>query len=176
MTQASGPSPLLGLVAALAVLIAGIAAAVTRDDTTSTRTSPGIVSSTRPVLPVSTSTSIAPGTRTTFTTIPPSVLSTTTTIRPAVPTPEAAANGLWAAYTAGNRAAADRFAGQPVADALFGTPFSGDDGTFQGCTRRQSQTIFDCRYEQPSAQYVMTAQADAANSFKIVEITITSSG
>ncbi|MEY2446985.1 MAG: hypothetical protein QOH79_461, partial [Acidimicrobiaceae bacterium] len=66
--------------------------------------------------------------------------------------------------------------GQPVADALFGTPFSGDDGTFQGCTRRQSQTIFDCRYEQPSAQYVMTAQADAANSFKIVEITITSSG
>jgi hypothetical protein len=169
MTPPSGPSPLLGLVAALAVLIAGIAAAATRDESTSARTAPGIVASTRP-LPSSTSTTTS-APRPTFSTLPPTALSTTTTVRPAVPTPEAAANGLWAAYTNGDRGAANRFATPAVADALFATPFSGEDGTFQGCAPRQTET-FDCEYLQPSTHYTMTAQADAAHSFKIVVISI----
>ena len=91
-----------------------------------------------------------------------------------MPSPEAAANGLWAAYTAGNRTAAARFASAPVVEALFSTPFSGDGGTFEGCQKRQQPTVFDCEYQQPSTQYAMTAEADAAASFKIVVITITS--
>ncbi|MEY2432148.1 MAG: hypothetical protein QOC92_1873, partial [Acidimicrobiaceae bacterium] len=87
---------------------------------------------------------------------------------------EAAANGLWAAYTSGNRSAAARFASPPVVEALFVTPFSGEAGTFQGCTKRPSQNIFDCQYDQPSAHYALTAEADTANSFTIVVITITS--
>jgi hypothetical protein len=164
-----GPSPLLGLVAALAVLIAGIAAAATHDDKTAARTDPGIVSSTRPLLTTSTTTAT---TRSTFTTLPPTALSTTTTVRPAVGTPEAAANGLWAAYTAGDRAAANRFASKAVADALFASPYSGEEGTFQGCVKRQAPTTFDCEYVQPSTRYTMTAEADSAHSFKIVVISI----
>jgi hypothetical protein len=172
MKPGSGPSPVLGLIAALAVLIAGIAAALTRDDSTSTRTSrPGIVASTRP-LPASSATTLPSTTGSTFTTLPATALSTTTTVRPAVPTPEAAANGLWAAYTAGDKAAAQRFASPAVMDALFSTPFSGEEGTFHSCTKRQSEPIFDCEYQQPSTRYTMTAQADAASSFKIVQITI----
>jgi hypothetical protein len=172
MTESSGgPSPVLGLVAALAVLIAGIAAALTRDDTTSTRTAPGIVASTRP-LPASTASTLPSTTGSTFTTLPPTALSTTTTVRPAVPTPEAAANGLWAAYTAGDQAAAQRFASPAVIDALFSAPFSGEEGTFHSCAKRGSEPIFDCEYQQPSTRYTMTAQADSAASFKIVQITI----
>jgi hypothetical protein len=170
MNSASGPSPLLGLVAALAILIAGLAAALTRDDASSTRTAPGIVASTQPLPTTSSSTST---TRSTFTTLPPTALSTSTTVRPSVPTPEAAANGLWAAYTTGNRNAATRFAGPRVADALFSRPYSGEEGTFHGCSKRSSQTTFDCQYLQTSARYDMTAKADDAASFKIVEITIT---
>ena len=172
---ASGPPPLLGLATALVVLVAGIAAALTRDDTSSTRTSPGIVASTQPLPAPSASTSTTRATFTTLTTLPTTALSTTTTtVRPAVPTPEAAANGLWAAYSGGNRSAAARFASPPVVDALFSTPFSGEDGTFQSCQKRPSQNIFDCQYEQPSTQYTMTAEADAAGSFKIVVIQIIS--
>ena len=171
---ASGPPPLLGLAAALVVLVGGIAAALARDDTTSTRTSPGIVASTQP-LPAPSSSTTTRATFTTLTTLPTTPLSTTTTTaRPAVPTPEAAANGLWAAYSGGNRSAAARFASPPVVDALFSTPFSGEDGTFQSCQKRPSQNIFDCEYEQPSTQYTMTAEADAAGSFKIVVIQIIS--
>jgi hypothetical protein len=93
-------------------------------------------------------------------------------VKPAVPTPEAAANGLWAAYTAGNKSAANRFATSAVIETLFSAPFSGEDGIFQGCPKRGSQPIFDCEYVQPSTHYTMTAQADAAGSFKIVQITI----
>jgi hypothetical protein len=173
MRVPSGPPPLLGLLAALVVLIAGIAAALTRDDATSARTEPGIVSSTRPLPATSTSTSRpTASTPPTFTTLPPTALSTTTTVRPAVPTPEAAANGLWAAYTAGNRGAAGRFATPPVVELLFSAPFSGEDGTFQGCAKGASAGLFECGYEQPSTRYTMTAQADASASFKIVQLSV----
>ncbi|MEY2406934.1 MAG: hypothetical protein QOG39_1850, partial [Acidimicrobiaceae bacterium] len=148
---------MIGLVAALVVLVGGVAAALTREDTTATRTAPGIVSSTQPS-PVT----LASTTRSTLGTLPPTPFSTTSmTIKPAVPTPEASANGLWAAYTAANRTAAIRFANAEVIDLLFSTPFDGDDGTFQGC-RQQRQGVFDCGYSQPSTQYTMTAQSDAA--------------
>jgi hypothetical protein len=175
MSEGGGPPPLLGLVAALVVLIAGIAAASTRSDSTSTSTTPGIVSSSRPPVPSTSTSTTAP--RSTFNTLPATTLATTsTTVRPAVPTPEAAANGLWAAYKSSNRSAAARFASPAVIDALFATPFSGDDGTFQGCRERTTATVFDCTYQQTSTQYSMTAESDPAGSFKIVVITITSSG
>lgn len=174
MNSPAGPPPLLGLVAALVVLVGGIAAAFTRDESTSTRTSQGIVSSTRPS---PTTSSSAPTTPPTFSTLPTTSLppiSTSTTVRPAVPTPEAAANGLWAAYTSSNQSAAARFGSPPVVELLFSTPYSGEDGTFQGCAKRDAGSIFDCQYEQPSAKYTMTAEADAAGSFKIVVIEIVS--
>jgi hypothetical protein len=159
------------LVAALVVLVAGIAAALTREDAPSTGTLPGPVTSTLPLSATSASTST---TLATFTTRSSTTSSTTSlTVRPAVPTPEAAANGLWAAYSGGNRSAADRFASPTVVDALFATPFSGEEGMFQGCRKRPSQSIFDCQYRQPSTHYAMTAEADAAESFKIVDLTIT---
>ena len=172
MKAPSGPSPLLGLVAALVVLVAGIAAAFTRDDTTSTRIAPGIVSPTRPLPTPSASTSTTRVTLAPLPTIGSSV--TSTTVKPAVPTPEAAANGLWAAYTRGGRTAAARFASPAVVDALFSTPFSGEEGIFQGCRKRQGQSIFDCDYQQEPTNYTMTAEADAAGSYKIVVIAITS--
>jgi hypothetical protein len=157
------------LVAALVVLVGGIAAAFTRDDTTATRTTPGIVSSTRPV-PMTLETT----TRPTLGTLPPTPFSTTsTTVKPTVPNPESAANGLWAAYTAANRTAAARFASAEVIDLLFSTPFSGEDGAFQGC-RPKTQGVFDCQYAQPSAHYTMTAQSDTAGSFTIVALEISS--
>src|SRR5205085_11112371 len=98
----------------------------------SARTSPGIVSSTRPVTSSTTST-----TRTTPTTLPTTSSTTTsTTVRPAVPSPEAAANGLWAAYSPDTKANASRFATQEAVHALFSSPYSGETGTFQGCTPR----------------------------------------
>lgn len=173
MSSPSGPPPLLGLVAALVVLFGGVAAALTQDGETSTRTSPGVVASTRPSPATSTSSST---TRSTLSTLPPTSLppisTTSTTVRPAVPTPEAAANGLWAAYTSGNQSAAARFASAAVTEALFSTPFSGEEYTFQSCVERPGQNIFDCRYEQASTKYTMTAEADAARSFKIVVIEI----
>jgi len=155
------------LVAALAVLIAGIASAFARDSSTTTTTGPPLVPSTQPSL---VTTSSAP--RTTLGTVAATTVpATTTTVRPAVPTPEAAANGLWAAYTSANRSAANKFASKEVADALFSQPYSGEPGAFQGC-RKQQQGVYDCGYTQPTTHYTMTAQADANSSYKIVALTI----
>ena len=51
--------------------------------------------------------------------------------------------------------------------------YNGEQGTFQSC--RPQPDGFACRYTQPSTQYAMTVRADAAGSFKVVEITVTSS-
>jgi hypothetical protein len=166
---------MIGLVAALVILVSGITAALTRDDSTNAATSPGVVSSTRPVSPGSSTST----TSSTFNTLPTTSLSpistTSTTVRPAVPTPEAAANGLWAAYASANRAAAGRFATTEVVEGLFANEYSGEEGTFQGCAKRDGGDGFDCRYEQASATYTMTAQPDAASSFKIVFIEVVTS-
>jgi hypothetical protein len=155
------------------VLIAAIAAALTHDTTATTaRTAPG----TGTTLPVASTAAPSPSTsRTTLAPLPttpaPNLSVTSTSVKPAVASPEAAANGLWAAYRAGNRDAAARFASPEVVKVLFEAPFSGEEGTFQGCSKVRTDT-FDCRYDQPSAKYVMSAQPDTSGSFKVVMITI----
>jgi hypothetical protein len=166
------PRPVVGLVVAVVVLVAGVAAALTKGSTTSDRAGFAIASSTT-VTPSSSSTVASTGT--TLTTTTPPAVSVSTTVRPAVPSPEAAANGLWAAYTANNATAAARFASQDVIDALFATPFSGEQGDFESCRPRGGE-VFDCGYSQPSTHYTMTAQADASHSYKIVVIVIESAG
>jgi len=119
-------------------------------------------------LPRSTTTS-------TTTSVPATPPTTTVGARPAVPTPEAAANGLWAAYTTNNETAAARFASAEVIDALFASPFSGEEGQFESC-RQKSTGIFDCGYSQPSRHYTMTAQGDDNHSYQVVVIVIESTG
>lgn len=167
MNDGRGPSPLLGLAAALAVLIAGVASALTYGASTAGVNRPPLVPSTHPSAPTTTTVPRTTATALATTT----TLVTTTTVRAAVATPEAAANGLWAAYSSGNRTAATKFATKEVADALFAHPYSGEPGRFQGC-RKQQQAVFDCQYTQPSTHYTMTAQADANSSYKIVALTI----
>ncbi|HEV3225724.1 MAG TPA: hypothetical protein VGZ52_02780 [Acidimicrobiales bacterium] len=177
----SGPGAAVGLVAALLVLVAGIAAALTRGDSSSTSARPPIVSSTRPVTS-SAAPSGSAATTTTKSTLPPLATTPTTAFdpahppaKPAIGSPEAAANGLWASYTSNNRAAAQRFATDEVINALFDVPFSGEEGVFQGC-QKQPDGTFACRYDQSSTRYEMTAQADASGSFQIVVLSIGSAG
>ena len=168
--MSSGPSPAPVLVAALVVLVGGIAALATHDDR------PASAPSSASSHPASTASSTGTSSATT-TARPSSTASTTsvvgTSVRPAVSSPEAAANGLWAAYTAANRTAAQRFATDDVIRVLFQVEYSGEQGTFQSC--RPQPDGFACRYTQPSTQYAMTVRADPSGSFKVVEITVTSS-
>lgn len=167
-----GPSPLVGLVAALAVLVAGIAAAAAHDDESSVRSDRSIVGPTSTPSTISTTTA-APAP--TFNTLPPTSPTTLppTTVRPANPTPEGAVNGLMAAYASGNRSAAARFASEPVIEALFAEADNGETGAFQGCTRIDDG-LFNCRYEQATKHYVLTAEADRSGNFTVVVIEITS--
>lgn len=84
--------------------------------------------------------------------------------------PEAAVNGLWAAYSANNQVAAQRFASEDVIRVLFESPYNGEQGTFQGC--RPNAGTFDCDYLQPSTRYAMTVRPDPANGFLVVELTV----
>jgi hypothetical protein len=94
-------------------------------------------------------------------------------VKPAVGSPEAAANGLWAAYAASNRAAAQRFATEDVVRVLFEEPFDGERGTFLGC--RPVGGVFDCRYAQPSTEYDLTVKLGAGGSYEVVELTVSPS-
>jgi len=87
-----------------------------------------------------------------------------------VTSPEAAVNGLWAAYTANNQVSAHRFASDDVIRVLFESPYNGEQGTFQGC--RPKVDSFDCEYLQPSTRYAMTVRPDAANGFIVVALTV----
>ena len=164
--MSSGPSPAPVFVAALLVLIGGIAALVVHDDGHSTGSAPARSSSTG---------SSSASSATTRTTRPPITTAPTTsfgatTVRPAVTSPEAAANGLWAAYTAANRTAAQRFATDDVIQVLFEEPYNGQTGTFQSC--RPQSDGFDCEYRQPSARYSMIVKVEDTGSFKVVELTV----
>jgi hypothetical protein len=168
--MSSGPPPAPVLVAALVVLLVGVAAAVAHDDSDS-RSSPPLASSA-----YASSGSSSPGSSTTRTSprsTAPTTTAVVTSVRPAVPSPEAAANGLWAAYTATNRTAAQRFATDDVVRVLFEVEYSGEKGTFQGC--RPQPDGFACLYTQPSTQYAMTVRAGDSGSFEVVELTVTSS-
>ena len=169
--MSSGPSPAPVLVAALVVLIGGVAALAVHDDSSSTVNPPVLSTS----LPPSRSSSSA-STTTRSSSVPLSTAPTTSfvasTVKPSVTSPEAAANGLWAAYAASNREAARRFATDEVIRVLFQVAYNGEQGSFQSC--RPDGDRFDCLYAQPSARYSMTVQADASRSFEVVELTVTS--
>jgi hypothetical protein len=181
------PTPrLLGLMLLSSIVVgaAGVIAAITYDDSSSSKGSAGInTTKTQPVIPPSTaapsSGSTAPGAS--LGTLPP-VLGTTTapgatatTTNGAVPTPEAAANGLWAAYTADDATAATRFATPAVVDTLFFRADDGEVGEFRGC-EDQGNGVFHCRFQQVSETYDLTAQRDHSGSFKITVIVITDTG
>ena len=165
----SGPSPVAILVAALVVLLAGVAAVAVHDDkrspspsTPAPSTVPPTTSSPTASESASTTASVAP------TTAPPT--SAATTVRPPVTSPEAAVNGLWAAYAANNQVAAKRFASDDVIRVLFESPYNGEQGVFQGC--RRNADVFDCDYFQSSTRYAMTVKADAANGFIVIELAV----
>src|SRR5205823_22217 len=68
-----------------------------------------------------------------------------------------------------------RFATKPVVDALFSVPFSGDEGSFRGCT--PDGELFICRYGQVANDYEMVVQRDPRNgSFVVVRIVVRSTG
>jgi len=158
------------LVAATVVLLAGIVAVVVHDDARSQSRSTPPTST----LPLRTSTSTtstgSTGSPTTSVTSTAPTTGVATTVRPPVTSPEAAVNGLWAAYTANNQVAAQRFASADVIRVLFESPYDGEQGTFQGC--RPNVDTFDCEYLQPSARYTMTVKTDPANGFVVVELTV----
>ena len=79
-------------------------------------------------------------------------------------------NGLWAAYSANNRIAAQQFASDDVIRVLFESPYDGEQGSFEGC--RPNADAFDCEYLQPSTRYAMTVKPDSANGFLVVELTV----
>jgi hypothetical protein len=175
----------VGFVAAVIVLLAALAAALTKDDHASTRTSVGITTTSRGTTTTTTSgttPTTAPGSTTTLKPVPGATATTVkvssptpSTAPPAVPSPEAAVNGLIAAYRAGNQEQAARFATADVVDALFAVPFSGDEGSFQGCT--PSGELFACRYSQSATAYDMTAQRNPrGGSFLVVQIEVRGTG
>ena len=177
MKAPSGFSPTLGLIAALLVVVAGIAAALTRDDTTTASTTITDVTSTSPVRsgsPTGPGAGASAAPTSTFTTIETTTTAstTTTTVKPVNPAPENAVNGLWTSYTLGDRDAAARSATREVIDALFSVPYSGEEGTFKSC-RKRSQSIYDCTLSQSSLDYAMVAMSDATGNFKIIQISST---
>jgi hypothetical protein len=92
-------------------------------------------------------------------------------VRATVASPEAAANGLIAAYRNDDRTLAERFASPEVVDVLFEQPYvQADDPGFQGC--RPDGTDFACTYLQPSVRYDMTARGSSAGEFRIIAIDI----
>ena len=164
----SGRSPVPVLVAAMVVLVVGVAAAMVHDDTRSrSRSTPP--TSTRPTGTSTTATGSAGSPTTSVASTSPTT-GVATTVRPPVTSPEAAVNGLWAAYTANNQVAAQRFASADVIRVLFESPYDGTQGTFQGC--RPNVDVFDCDYLQPSTRYAMTVKTDPANGFVVVELTV----
>ena len=167
----SGPSPVPVLVAAVVVLLAGVAALAVHDDKRSpTRSTPP---STHPAT-TGTTAAGSPGSSTTSRAVSTTTATTAaTTVRPPVTSPEAAANGLWAAYAANNQVAAQRFATPDVIRVLFEAQYDGEQGMFQGC--RPSDDAFDCEYLQPSARYSMTVKPDAASGFLVVALTVSAS-
>jgi hypothetical protein len=172
---------------ALLVLVLGIAAVVTHEDegdgpagtnravTTvppTTSRVPASTSTSRPrtTLP-SSSTTTAPATGTTVRGLPGTTTASSAPVRATVASPEAAANGLIAAYRNDDRTLAGRFATPEVVDVLFQQPYvQADDPGFQGC--RPDGTDFLCTYLQPTVRYDMTARGNSSGEFRIIAIDV----
>lgn len=174
---------LTGVVMAFAVvvLIAGIAAALTKDDGSEAATGATSTSTTSSLLTTTTArttTTVAPAPTTTTapgttTTARPGPTTTTTTVA-TVGSPEATANGLMAAYQAGDRTQAERFAVRSVVDVLFEQPFTGSTPQFRGCT--PSGADFDCEVDQTDSTYRMTVRRQANGTFLVEFIDIQGTG
>ena len=104
------------------------------------------------VVPTTTSTTVAPATTTT-------VLRSTTT--GAAASPEGRARALYAAWTAGDRAAAANSARPEAVTALFARPWQAADGwTFAECTGAAGSVI--CTWRRPGGQEVLFRVQNAA--------------
>jgi hypothetical protein len=176
------------MAAALLVLVLGITAAVTHDDTSGgsasvnrpvtfpTATTSGAPASTSTSMSRSTTTTTRPASSTTSTSttlrgIPGTTTASSAPVRATVASPEAAANGLIAAYRNDDRTLAERFASAEVVDVLFEQPYvQADDPGFQGC--RPDSTDFVCTYLQPTVRYDMTARGSSTGEFRIIAIDI----
>ena len=173
--------------AAVLVLVLGVAAALTYDDTSggaSANRSVTTVPSTTGRAPTSTSrstTTTRPASSTTSSSttspsttvrgIPGTTTATSAPVRATVASPEAAANGLIAAYRNDDRMLAERFATPEVVDVLFEQPYvPADDPGFQGC--RPDGTDFSCTYLQPTVRYDMSARGSSTGEFRIIAIDI----
>jgi hypothetical protein len=179
--------------AALLVLVLGIAAAVTHDDTSGGRAPNGRESTDRSVttvppttgrgstststsrprttLPPSSTTSTSPSTSSTVRGLPGTTTASSAPVRATVASPEAAANGLIAAYRNDDRNLAGRFATPEVVDVLFQQPYvQADDPGFQGC--RPDGTDFVCTYLQPTVRYDMSARGNSSGEFRIIGIDV----
>ena len=166
--MSSGPSPVPVLVVAVVVLLLGLAAAAVHDDGRSPTPSPSTSSTVAPTTSSMASSGSAGPTSTALSSTTATTVATT--VKPPVTSPEAAVNGLWAAYAANNQVAARRFASDDVVRVLFESSYNGEQGTFQGC--RPNADVFDCDYLQPSTRYAMTVKRDPANGFIVVELTV----
>src|SRR4051812_23898079 len=172
------------MAAALLVLVLGIAAALTYHDGGATHTGGGVITSTAPeTFAPSTSSTTTSSAATTTTTRGSSSTSTSTsvrglpgtttsvTVRAAVASPEAAANGLIAAYRNGDRTQAQRFATDAVVEVLFQQPYvPADDPGFQGC--QPEGPDFLCTYLQPSVRYDMTVRRSDAGGFRVTDLDV----
>lgn len=135
------------------VLLAGLAAC-NRGDNPTIDVDPGPTSS-------------VPGSSTTLAGSP----ATTLVAGPAT-TPEAAADGLFARWEAGDRAGASRFGRQGAVDELFSKPDT-NDVTYQhqGCQPQGGQ--FLCSWTYPGGALHMTVEAVSANAYVVDLITYT---
>jgi len=176
----------VGFIIAVVVLVAGIAAALTHDDSPVERTSTGLTtsttttkssssssgSSTSTTKPVSSTT----GSSTTLGTLPGS--GTTTTTRPGATTTttapftnadaEKTANGLFSAYRTRDQQTASRYATPDVVNGLFAQPFF--EAKFGGCS--QDGELFSCRFADATsgATYDFTVQSDPQSGNPLVVI------
>jgi hypothetical protein len=179
---------LAAMAAALLVLVLGVTAALTHDEDNDKRaptsrsvttvpptTSRGATSTStsrpRTTLPTASTTTTSLTSTTSPSTTLRGIPGTTTPVRATVGSPEAAANGLIAAYRNDDRALAGRFATDAVVDVLFQQPYQqADDPGFQGC--RPDGGDFLCTYLQPTVRYDMTARGSAGGEFEIIAIDV----
>jgi hypothetical protein len=100
------------------------------------------------------------GASTTAATAPPTSTSTSTTI-PSGPaqSPQAAADGLFAAWKAHNQDDASRYAKPQAVTKLFSHPYSNDGTTYdrQACTPQGGQ--FNCAWTYEGGSMQMTVEA-----------------
>ena len=130
--------------------VAAVAALSSCSSGTDRRASPDTVSTT--TLDTST-TSTSPLSSTTTTVAPTTVTSRPTTTAPAA-SPEGYAQALYAAWAAGDRAAAGRVAQPEAVTTLFARPWQASDGwSFSECSGAAGSVI--CTWRRPSGQQVL---------------------